>query len=131
MKPLIPDERYAHITLTPTEKRIINLFDFWDYLDVYGYRKHITKKPSAFKPYFEKYECCTSKEKLKVMKFAKGEKTKHLIYSRDQSNGVICEQLRRVQRKSPCGWLRLMVAMRHKNGQESSGRMGIKAKSES
>lgn len=112
MKELIEKKICQNIKLTKFERFFINIFAWYDSLDAYGIRKHITTKESDFKGYYERFGAVTPKEKRVVMKFSKIERTKYLIYKKNEL-GYIPKKTLIQERKTPCGLLRLIVASYH------------------
>jgi len=112
MKELIEKDICKNIKLTKFEKFFVNIFAFYDSLDAYGLRRHFTSKRSDFADYYKRFEARTVREKMKTMKFSKIERTKYLIYKK-QENGYLPKKLLQKEKKTSCGLLRLIVASYH------------------
>ena len=102
---------YDDIELGRHERVIIHLFDFYDQLEAIGLRDYFTPSPSAFTSHFKREKPQSRREKLDVMRRAKEQKTRHLIYAK-QTRGRIPWRMVRLN-WTMCGWARLLVAYMH------------------
>ena len=107
-------EPHGKIKLNKFEMKILNLFSFFDYfMSAKNLRRFYIKKPSPFEKYFQRFKAKTEQERAIVIEAAKLNLTQKMIYCRKTP-----EKFKVYSRKSlctPCGWIRLGIAILHKN----------------
>ena len=100
------------IELTPGEIFAVNVFTIVDIVDAAGLRRFINPRPSAFESYFRAFGARGFRGRLAAIWAGKIDKTRRLIALQRQ-RGEIPERVAQQCRKTPCGWMRLIVARRH------------------
>ena len=104
--------RYPDIELNFSEKLMINLFTPYDLIDAFGVRRFFISRPSGSEAYFAMFNAKNPFERLRAIYFGKKEKTKHLIYAKKKYGGIP-ERMSSIEKKTACGWLRLLIANFH------------------
>jgi hypothetical protein len=100
------------IKLNKFEKRILNLFNFFDYfVNAKNLRRFYTKKPSPFEKYFQRFQPKTKREKAIIIDAVKLDITKKMIFYRKTPKFKV---YLKKSIHTPCGWIRLAIAIFHK-----------------
>ena len=110
MKQLNSGRPQSHIKLSSLEKRLIGAFNFYDWI---GAKFPNSPKGNNFRTYFKAYEAQTTEERKCVMAFAKEEKTRHLIYMKQNNHGSLPNKTFKRFVASPCELIRYGIAYFH------------------
>jgi sulfur relay (sulfurtransferase) DsrC/TusE family protein len=105
---VLAKQPHGQIELSELEKKVLNLFTFYDN----RFNMHPHKK-TIFKNYFQKFGSKTEEQKMAVISAAKEDITRKMIYHRSIKSPKFKKVYLRKTLCTPCGWLRLGVTLAH------------------
>ena len=111
---VLAKQPHWQIELSEWEKRVLNLFTFYDRFGIAkDLRRLYTKKHSICEKCFQDFGPKTEEQRMVVIHAAKEDITKKMIYHRSVKSPKFKKVYLRKTLRTPCGWLRLGVTLAH------------------
>lgn len=105
---VLAKQSHGQVELSELEKKVLNLFTFYDN----RFNTHLHKK-TIFKKYFQKFGSKTEEQRMAVISAAKEDITRKMIYHRSIKSLKFKNVYLRKTLCTPCGWLRLGITLVH------------------